>query len=228
MVDVVSAQQTEGNLTASQEGFLLLLIWDRVMSMEPGATRGPFDYVKKADRADKLIGTATAQESIRWKMDAQEWRESGVIEIDATGKYACSAGTFQGSFYIDTAPIPPTLDPSDPNFGKLQAWTTLVQHDTPVFTAGAREGSWALRLEMHAVATVSATYNQLTKVTFTHEPMILSNPRADNIQVAHYRTSQAINLAFLMRLRFSAAVAAGKTFTLDAARAGFRNQRDGV
>ncbi len=205
-----------------------MLILDKLNSIQAGATRGPFDYVKVADRADSVTGTVAAQELIRWRMDAQRWRQSGVIEIDATGVYSCSAGTFQGTFYVDTAPVPPTTDPADPDFGKLQAWTPILQHETPVFTAGVATPTWTLRINMHAVAMSGTTHNQADLVTFTHEPMLAASPRADNIQVAHYRTTQAVNLPFLMRLRFAAAVAAGKTFICDSARAGFRNQRDGV
>lgn len=195
---------------------------DKLASIEWFATRGPFDYLKMAQDARIVVGTGSEQELCSFKLQQPMFRESGELMFDATGVYSLNAGSIQGTFYLDTAPMP------DATTGVLGAWTNVATFQTPLIsTAAPGSGRWDMTLRVKAEALAGSAWTQLCVFEFGYEPTLVSSPRADGFQRIHTGISIDPSDSLYFRLGFSASVAAGKTFDAKRSGAGLRDPRDG-
>lgn len=132
----------------------------------------PPALIKKVSSVDKgvtngdsivFVGTSAYQEAYQCKVDANEWRGSGLMVVHLTGRFTNSTGgTETVSFKFETRPRPPTSpDTALANFGKLQAWTQRAIITIPAIAVGAGTGRFSLDLKIAAEKHTGTTWNYL-------------------------------------------------------------------
>jgi hypothetical protein len=237
---IVDIQEVNADL----DTLVQFMLSDRLQSVEWGATRGPFDYIKKASvvqNTDAVTGNSntwtisnTAQEIVRWPMFADEWTDSGTLMFDVSGTYLCSAGASY-SIYIDVqaCDVPrATDDISSANFGLLESWTTVYSYLSPTISlsGGSTSKPWIAYGRFVMQGHTGTSWSQLAHIEFGRGSQISSSPSND--ATTHGISTSAIDPSKDQWLRIvvytSVALTPGsREVTVYSSSVGIRNGRDG-
>lgn len=214
----------------------------KLNSIAWGADRSPRDYRKKVDLTGKSTlggnsvvwtGSNTGQPVCRWMMNANEWRESGVIEIDLTGTLLNDgAAAFYTVFALSVADAPPTTDDTAAvSFGVPSAFNLQLSYFTPSFTNTVAQGTvkWRLRMELHAEGHQSTTWGQTAHTLFTVGSRPPLSPRSENPvgAIDDLTIDPTKDQWFQLSFATGTAMGADQAFKVLSARVGLRNARDG-
>lgn len=201
-----------------------MLIYDKLNSIEWGATRNKNE--KKASFSGSITGTNTAKEICRWKMNADEWCETGILECEITGVHENSVATdLFFVFTLDVADAPPTEDSeAAADYGKLQSFSTAYSFAFPAIPAsgGTPPGNFIFELRLCANGASSGTaWEQRGHASLAASNLLVISPQQDSevTQVVKTTIDPTVDKWFRLTFKSANALGAGQQIVVKSAHA---------